>query len=394
MHRCEPNKARVTAELLRYRMKNIVRKNPVQAVGKAVRTVKVEAAEEFGADDDFYLHLVAELGTDSALEKQLLRVRAEIIGHTPKSRNAFDAENFLKHIYGTTNNVVVCDSNKLGDDWREKIEKTNLNSGCDWTKLDEEMRNLDEFHNENDLSDGDETVGVETDPVDRDLPKRILAFTSEKLLSQLAKNLKSSVDGTFKSSCSLWGQQFIWMVKRKGYWTPVVWGWLPDKTDISYRVFFLLIQQEMEKRGLQLKVESVICDYELNILKALDVMLTCDILGCFFHLKKCFQRRVDRKGLKTRYEQDEFFRRFINECSALSHLPIGDIKDGLKHIEDKFVFEDQNAADFKIEFLHYIDSFWINGCLPPAVWNCFGRSEDLTNNNQEGKIRYISSNNL
>ena len=85
-------------------------------------------------------------------------------------------------------------------------------------------------------------------------------------------------------------------------------------------------------------------------------MLTCDFLGCFFHLKKCFQRRVDRKGLKTRYEQDEFFRRFINECSALSHLPIGDIKDGLKHIEDKFVFEDQNAVDFKIEFLNYIDS--------------------------------------
>jgi hypothetical protein len=65
-HRCEPNKARVTAELLRHRMKNIVRKNPVQAVGKAIRIVRIEAAEEFGEDDYFYLHLVAELGTDSA----------------------------------------------------------------------------------------------------------------------------------------------------------------------------------------------------------------------------------------------------------------------------------------------------------------------------------------
>ena len=29
-------------------------------------------------------------------------------------------------------------------------------------------------------------------------------------------------------------------------------------------------------------------------------------------------------------------------------------------------------------------NFWINGCVPPRVWNTFGRSEDLTNNNQEG----------
>ena len=40
-HSCERNRARVTAELLRHKMKNIVRGNPVQAVGKAVRTVRI-----------------------------------------------------------------------------------------------------------------------------------------------------------------------------------------------------------------------------------------------------------------------------------------------------------------------------------------------------------------
>ena len=101
-------------------------------------------------------------------------------------------------------------------------------------------------------------------------------------------------------------------------------------------------------------------------------------------MTKCFQRRVDKKGFKKRYEQDEYFRRFINESSALSHLPIEDINDGLKHIEDKFEFEDENGENFKNDFIRYIRDFWINGCLPPRVWNCFGRSEDLTNNNQEG----------
>ena len=78
-HMCEPNRAKVTAELLRAKMKILVRKVPVKAVRKAVRAVRIQAADEYGEDEDFYLNLVAELGTDSALEKQMLRVRLEII---------------------------------------------------------------------------------------------------------------------------------------------------------------------------------------------------------------------------------------------------------------------------------------------------------------------------
>ena len=153
-----------------------------------------------------------------------MRVRAEVIGQTPKSRNAFDAREFLNRVYGKENDVIVCDSNLLGEGWREEIENNNLNSNCDWTKMDDNMRNMDEFHNNDDMDDDTGDSIDETDITEKDLPKRGLAFTSQKLLSQLSKHHKSSVDGTFKSSCSLWRQQFIWMIKRKGYWTPVVWG--------------------------------------------------------------------------------------------------------------------------------------------------------------------------
>ena len=81
----------------------------------------------------------------------------------------------------------------------------------------------------------------------------------------------------------------------------------------------------MEELGLSLDVESVLCDFELNILKSIDVMLQCPILGCFFHNKKCFQRKVDRKGFKTMYDNDEHFKSFINQCSSMSHLPIEDV---------------------------------------------------------------------
>ena len=123
-HTCEPNRPKVIAELLRHKIKEIVRSDPVRAVGKAVRTVRVEAAEEYGDDKEFYHHLISELGTDSALEKQMLRVRAEVIGPTPRSRNMFNPEKFLKRIYGEKSKVIVCDLNKLDKYMHNEISET------------------------------------------------------------------------------------------------------------------------------------------------------------------------------------------------------------------------------------------------------------------------------
>ena len=381
-HVCEPNRPRVIAELLRDRMKSLVRQDPAKAVGKAVRAIRIEAAREYSEDEVFYQKLVAELGTDSALERQLLRVRAEVIGPTPRSRNEFQPKNFISRIFGDTNDVVL-DSNDLSEGWKDDIDRTNRSSEYEWNNLTTEILNMVETEHEEYNS---EAQDIDTeDSVDKDLPKRVVAFTSPTLLKQLSKNLKTSVDGTFKSSCSLWTQQFIWMVKSQtGYWIPVVWGWLPDKTETSYRVFFLLVEKKMNELGLQLNVESVLADFELNILKAVDEMLQSPILGCFFHYKTCIQRRVDRNGFKTRYQNDEKFNNFINELSALSHLPIDDIEEGLEDVNKRFEFDDEEAKTFKIDMIRYMNDFWIHGCIPPRVWNTFGRSDSLTNNNQEG----------
>ena len=136
-HTCEPNRPRVMAESLRCKMKSLVRSDPAKAVGIAARKIREEAYEEFGDDEDFYDHLVSELGTDAALEKQLLRTRYEVIGQTPRNRNSFEPKEFLDRIYGDTNKVLVCDSNELEDGWRKEIDKTNSESYYDWTLLTE-----------------------------------------------------------------------------------------------------------------------------------------------------------------------------------------------------------------------------------------------------------------
>ena len=96
-----------------------------------------------------------------------------------------------------------------------------------------------------------------------------------------------------------------------------------------------------------MNIKSVTCDFKLNIIKSIDDMLRVPIFGCFFHFKQCFQRRVDRAGFKTAYEVDEYFRKFINECSALSFLPIEDIEDGLSFLNGKYSFHEENINEFK-----------------------------------------------
>ena len=145
-----------------------------------------------------------------------------------------------------------------------------------------------------------------------------------------------------------------------------------------------MVQQKCEELGWKLDVSSVISDFELNIMKSIDEMLDADILGCFFHLKKIFKEKVDKKGFKSRYEKDMKFRKFINECSSIAHLPEELLEVAVDHLDKKYMFEDEKTKRFKEYFIQYIKDYWINGCYPPRTWNCWSRSEDITNNNQEG----------
>ena len=158
-----------------------MRKNPTQAVGKAVRDIRVKASEEYRNGKYFYSHLIAELGTDSAFEKQLLRVRHDVIGNTPSSRNYFDPVEFLERIHDENNDMIVCDSNDLEFNWRDQIENSKESSEFSWDRMNEDMLNIEkEFHNEEPESMLTDDVNVQ----DRDLPKRMLAYSTQKLLKE------------------------------------------------------------------------------------------------------------------------------------------------------------------------------------------------------------------
>ena len=45
------------------------------------------------------------------------------------------------------------------------------------------------------------------------------------------------------------------------------------------------------------------------------------ILGCFFHLAKELQTKVDINRMKNIYENDEYFRTFVMHATAISSFP-------------------------------------------------------------------------
>ena len=145
-----------------------------------------------------------------------------------------------------------------------------------------------------------------------------------------------------------------------------------------------MVKERLEKHNINLNITSVISDFELNIIKGIDDMLGVDVEGCFFHFSKALQTKVEKSHFKTRYEKDLSFQYFIKECGALAHCPLNDIEEGLRIIEAKYNFDDDEGQEFKAYFIKYIRDFWINGVFPPQIWNCWARSQDLTNNAQEG----------
>ena len=61
--------------------------------------------------------------------------------------------------------------------------------------------------------------------------------------------------------------------KHNQHWIPVVWNWLPDKSEVSYKVFLYLIQEKLKELGIQFIVKEMISDFELSIHKSIVEMI-------------------------------------------------------------------------------------------------------------------------
>ena len=397
--------AQIKAEEMKQNMEDIVRKDPAAPVGEAIKKIKMKLGKEFlGEDEERLMEVISALGSKSGIQKRLYRIRKTKLGSNPKRRKDFKVMEFLDEVFGEDNKLIVMDSDEEME-WDSVGRRGNPNTKYNWSKITEEL--LDYDREEDDPEEEDEEDGIDENDDPEDLieepqgteesaedqdTERVLVFTTMELLKLLSQTSRGSVDGTFKSSCRLWKQNFILMVKFKGIWIPVCWGWLPNKKELAYKKFLQLILKKMEALGLTFNLKELICDYEINIHKAIDDLLPwIVILGCFFHLVKAFKKKVFQKHMKRYYMNNDKFRRFIKQASALSFLPLDDLESSFRCLFNSFSFTENKITEFADWFLQYIRKYWIEGVFPPHVLSTWGRTSDLTNNNQEGfNSRYIN----
>lgn len=224
--------------------------------------------------------------------------KRKLHGSIPKERDDFEPSTILGKIeHGEK--VLVLDSNTdLPDNWKDinlreflperpgadcedNVNPSDVGTSedgfsSDGAELPPASGRERNVHSEEE--DEDDEINVSSGPVDlstinHPLPPRVLIFTTLSLLGLLAVVKKGSVDGTFKSMTKKWKQLFILLVNFKDSWIPIAFGWLPNKTEISYHVFLLLLLSSFRNNSesitkmygsSSLKLRKIKLDFEVN----------------------------------------------------------------------------------------------------------------------------------
>ena len=128
-----------------------------------------------------------------------------------------------------------------------------------------------------DSGDGNANADATVNADPEKTPKRVMVFTTVMLLGLLTMCRWGSVDGTFKASTKHWKQLFVMLLNFNGTWLPVCFGWLPDKSLISYQLFVILVLEAFLKHQSEihqiygkskLKLRKVKMDFEINVINA------------------------------------------------------------------------------------------------------------------------------
>lgn len=75
--------------------------------------------------------------------------------------------------------------------------------------------------------------------------------------------------------------------------------------------------------------ESLTLDFEISAIQSIiQIFPSAQIYGCNFHFNQSLWRKVQNIGLASSYKDNADIRLHVRMCSALAHIPIGDIDEG------------------------------------------------------------------
>ena len=426
-HNHPSDRGAIVAEIMKKEMFAKVARNPETKADDAFRDVVTDFEDRFEDEELIWDDVVANLPNKETLSRNMRHIRSKQHGPLPRNRNDFDPETVVNDALGGRK-VIVMDSNKdLDEEYYVKVndfennrsdfvedlepfirngednldtqsedEETSMDEVTDSEKSAENLRNpffLGETSSNTSNESANNPENLSAGSAYQKKPKRIIAYSTKKLLKIFAER-KASGDG-FKICPSLWKQLYILMVKFSNSWIPVCYALLPDKCKETYFTFFYMVKKKIQNLRLKFKIESMRMDFEVGAMKAAAAALKIDVKGCYFHFTQSGWRFVQTNNMASAYlsDMDQEFKLLVKCVLSLPHIPVEDLEDTIKLLSDKvWEFEESpEKEDFKNKFLKYVSEYWLNGQIPPQVWNCFHRKVDLTNNNNESHNSYLNN---
>ena len=417
IHNHVSDKGAILAEVMKKEMFGRVAKNPETKSDDVYRNVIVEYEDRYGDQEEVWEEAIANLPAKDNLARNLRYIRSREHGPLPKNREEFDPEAVVREAIGG-HKVIIMDSNKVVDKgyYKElddfKNERTEYNDDID----DFIKEGHPQFDNDDTIEEEDETNDIqnevptvpglvdysissdesenESNSTSRNKPKRIIAYSTKKLL-KIFNQRKASGDGTFKICPSLWKQLYIVMVKFGNSWIPVVYALLPDKCKETYFTFFYMVKKQIKDMKLKFNLDSIRTDFEVGAMKAAAAVWKVVPKGCYYHFTQGGWRYVQSHNMASAYlaDNDSEFKLLVKCILSLPHVPLNDVADTLDILSKReWNFNESiEKEDFKNKFLGYVKDYWLDGVIPPQVWNCFHRKVDLTNNNNESHNNYLNN---
>lgn len=224
-----------------------------------------------------------------------------------------------------------------------------------------------------------------------DDPDRILAIGNDYLVVELHKDTIYG-DGTFDKAPNMFYQLYTWHAKIGNSYPPCIYFLLQKKNLDTYNRMFTILKQLVP----DIMPHNILLDFEKACMSAAQVAFPqAEIKGCYFYLCQSVRRKINSIGLKTVFESDSDMKLKLKSLTALSFIPISDVKTVFNQIAATFPGDDSYS-----EFLAYFSSTYIEGVsgrpaiFPIGMWNHFGaasESSPKTTNCCEGFHKALNS---
>ena len=186
---------------------------------------------------------------------------------------------------------------------------------------------------------------------------KILIFGTQENLLKLSELNTIYVDSTFSTCPSLFCQLFTINGFVDGQQFPLVYGFLPTKSQADYNRFFIIVKKEMQNSGLTLQSSAVMAEFELALIQAMELQFpSTTIMGCYFHFSQCLWRKVQALHLATAYSSDATVKCFIHKTTALSFVPVTFLRVAWSAIKAN----SPNTPGIS-DYTDYFESPWICG---------------------------------